>query len=97
VPAPVAAVLFGVLAGSGLLTLFRHGATLGGVGIVALWLQDRGTMKAGQVQLIFDLGVFALALALFPWPVVLWSLVGAAILNLIITVNHRRDRYIARS
>ncbi|MFP4042971.1 MAG: YitT family protein [Rhodosalinus sp.] len=97
VPAPVAAVLFGVLAGSGLLTLFRHGATLGGVGIVALWLQDRGTMKAGQVQLIFDLGVFALALALFPWPVVLWSLVGAAILNTIITVNHRRDRYIARS
>ena len=97
VPAPVAAVLAGVLAGSGLLTLFRHGATLGGVGIVALWLQDRGTMKAGHVQLIFDLGVFAAALALFPWPVVLWSLAGAAVLNLIITVNHRRDRYIARS
>ncbi|WP_372893914.1 YitT family protein [Rhodosalinus sp.] len=97
VPGPVAAVLAGVLAGSGLLTLFRHGATLGGVGIVALWLQDRGTMKAGYVQLLFDLGVFALALALFPWPVVLWSLAGAVVLNLIITVNHRRDRYIARS
>ena len=97
VPGPVAAVLFGVLAGAGLLTLFRHGATLGGVGIVALWLQDRDTMKAGHVQLIFDLAVFALALALFPWTVVLWSLLGAAILNGIITVNHRRDRYIARS
>ena len=27
----------------------------------------------------------------------LWSLLGAVVLNLIITVNHRRDRYIARS
>jgi hypothetical protein len=40
-PPWLGAVLFGVLAGAGLLALFRHGATLGGVGIVALWLQDR--------------------------------------------------------
>ncbi|ETX28351.1 YitT family protein [Roseivivax isoporae] len=93
----VGAALFGVLAGIGLLSLFRHGATLGGVGIVALWLQDTRGIKAGNVQLGFDLCVFAVALLLFPLDRVGWSLLGAVILNVIITVNHRRDRYIARS
>lgn len=37
------------------------------------------------------------ALFLFPWPVVGWSFLGAVILNVIITINHRRDRYIAKS
>jgi uncharacterized membrane-anchored protein YitT (DUF2179 family) len=91
------AALFGVLAGVGLLSLFRHGATLGGVGIVALWLQDTRGIKAGNTQLAFDLCVFTLALFLFPWQAVAWSLFGAVILNGIMTVNHRRDRYIARS
>lgn len=91
------ATLFGVLAGVGLLSLFRHGATLGGIGIVALWLQDTKGIKAGHTQLAFDLCVFAVALTLFPWPAVAWSLVGAVILNTIMTINHRRDRYVARS
>lgn len=90
-----AALLFGVAAGVGLLSLFRHGASLGGVGIVALYLQDRTGFKAGWTQLIFDAGVFALAFWLFPPLTVVYSLVGAAVLNLIIAVNHRRDRYIA--
>ncbi|MFD1344552.1 YitT family protein [Litorisediminicola beolgyonensis] len=93
----VGAALFGLCAGMGLLGLFRHGATLGGVGIVALWLQDTRGIKAGNTQLVFDLGVFTLALFLFAWETVFWSLFGAVILNLIITINHRRDRYIARS
>ncbi|GFZ96070.1 MAG: YitT family protein [Rhodobacteraceae bacterium] len=91
------AALSGMLAGVGLLMLFRHGATLGGVGIVALWAQDTKGIKAGHVQLGFDLCVFTLALFLFDWERVLWSLLGAVVLNLLITVNHRRDRYIARS
>ncbi|MCA0994744.1 MULTISPECIES: YitT family protein [Roseobacteraceae] len=94
---PLAAALFGVCAGIGLLSLFRHGATLGGVGIVALWLQDTRGIKAGWVQLGFDLLVFALAALLFEPMQVLWSLLGAIILNALISINHRRDRYIARS
>lgn len=93
----VSAVMFGVLAGLGLIVLFRHGATLGGVGIVALWLQDTRGVAAGNVQLGFDLGVFALAIFLFDWQVVVMSLLGAVILNLMVTINHRRDRYVARS
>ncbi|WP_439122513.1 YitT family protein [Marivita sp.] len=91
------AVLGGILAGVGLISLFRHGATLGGVGIVALWLQDTRGFQAGNTQLIFDLFVFGLAFLILPFQVVIWSLLGAVILNMIITVNHRRDRYVARS
>lgn len=91
------AMLGGVLAGIGLLSLIRHGATLGGVGIVALWLQDTRGVQAGNTQLLFDVFVFGLAFWILPADVVAWSLLGAVILNMIITVNHRRDRYVARS
>lgn len=90
-----AAVLFGLISGTGLLALFRHGASLGGVGIVALYLQDRTGFRAGVTQLAFDAVVFALALTVMPWSAVAWSLLGAVVLNLVIAVNHRRDRYIA--
>lgn len=90
-----AAFLAGVTAGAGLLALFRHGASLGGVGIVALYLQDRTGFKAGWTQLIFDACVFTLAAILMPGDTVLYSLLGAVVLNVIIATNHRRDRYIA--
>ncbi|SLN10391.1 hypothetical protein PSA7680_00031 [Pseudoruegeria aquimaris] len=89
------ALLAGVVSGAGLLVLFRHGASLGGVGIAALYLQDRFGIKAGWVQLGFDTGVFLLAFWLFPAVTVLYSLAGAAVVNVVIAMNHRRDRYIA--
>ncbi|MCT8160533.1 YitT family protein [Pseudoruegeria sp. SHC-113] len=89
------ALLAGVVSGAGLLVLFRHGASLGGVGIAALFLQDRVGIKAGWVQLGFDACVFLLAFWLFPAPTVLYSLIGAFVVNLVIAMNHRRDRYIA--
>lgn len=94
---PVAgAILFGLVSGAGLLALFRHGASLGGVGIVALWLQDRHGFRAGWTQLGFDIALFALALALLKdgWLIAL-SALGALVVNLTIAINHRRDRYIA--
>ncbi len=89
------AVLFGCLTGVGLLVLFRHGGSLGGLGILALIVQDRTGFRAGYVQLLADAVIFGAALLLFPASVVFWSLLGAVVLNLIIAFNHRRDRYIA--
>ncbi|MCB2110667.1 MAG: YitT family protein [Defluviimonas sp.] len=91
----VGAVLFGAISGSALLALFRHGASLGGVGIVALYLQDRTGFRAGWTQLLFDLAIFALALTLRDLPTVAISALGALVVNLVIAVNHRRDRYVA--
>lgn len=90
----VGAVLAGFVVGAGLLALFRHGSSLGGVGIVALYIQERTGFRAGWVQLIFDAGVFAAALTLRDPVTVAWSFLGALVLNLVIAINHRRDRYI---
>ncbi|RYH03624.1 YitT family protein [Salipiger sp. IMCC34102] len=92
---PLGAVAFGALVGLGLLALFRHNGSLGGLGVVALLVQDSTGFKAGYVQLGVDAVIFAIALLLFPATIVAWSLLGAVVLNLIITFNHRRDRYIA--
>ncbi|MEZ5886523.1 MAG: YitT family protein [Paracoccaceae bacterium] len=91
----VGALIFGAISGSALLALFRHGASLGGIGIVALYLQDRTGFRAGWTQLLFDLGLFAAALMLRDVPTVAISALGALVVNLTIAVNHRRDRYIA--
>ena len=63
--------------------------------VVALMAQDGTGFRAGYVQLLTDAVIFGTALFLFPASVVGYSLLGAVVLNLIITFNHRRDRYIA--
>ncbi|RDW13438.1 YitT family protein [Paracoccus thiocyanatus] len=88
------ALLVGFLTGSALLALFRHGASLGGVGIVALYVQDATGFRAGWTQMIFDACIFACALMLRDWQTVGWSFLGAVVVNLVIAINHRRDRYV---
>jgi uncharacterized membrane-anchored protein YitT (DUF2179 family) len=89
------ALTFGALTGLGLLALFRHNGSLGGLGVIALLIQDSTGFRAGWVQLIFDGCLFGLAFFLFDPAIVAYSLLGAVVLNLIIAINHRRDRYIA--
>lgn len=91
----VAAVLGGLLIGSGMLALFRHKASLGGFGILALYLQDRFGWRAGLVQLCFDGVVLACSFFVATPDVIAVSIAGAVVLNLVLAINHRRDRYIA--
>ncbi len=91
----LAGVLFGFVTGAGLLALFRHGASLGGIGIVALMVQDRTGFRAGWLQMGFDAVLFALAFLWIPADRILWSLPGVIILNAVLAINHRRDRYVA--
>lgn len=89
------AFLGGLLLGFGLLALYRHRASLGGVGILGVYLQDKTGFRAGLTQMIFDGCLLIIAfLVLDPW-VVLASVVGAATLNMFVAINHRADRYIA--
>jgi uncharacterized membrane-anchored protein YitT (DUF2179 family) len=87
--------LFGVLTGAGLLAIFRHGASLGGVGILALYIQDKTGFRAGFTQLLFDACIFAAAFFVTDARAVLLSMFGAFIVNMIITFNHRKDWYVA--
>ena len=90
------ALLVGAVTGLGLIVLFRHGASLGGVGVLGLVIQDRTGFRAGYVQLAFDAALFAAAFAILAPRMVLFSLAGAVVANLIIATNHRHDRYTGR-
>ena len=91
----LSAILFGMVTGAGLLAIFRHRASLGGVGVLAYDLQERFGWRAGWVQLGVDAVIFAAAAFVLPLSAVLWSALGAVVLNAILAINHRRDRYIA--
>jgi uncharacterized membrane-anchored protein YitT (DUF2179 family) len=90
-----AALLGGLLLGFGLLALYRHRASLGGVGILGIYLQERFGIRAGLVQLVIDLCVLAVAVFVATPPVVFYSALGAVVLNFFVAINHRADRYIA--
>ena len=90
------ATMFGVVTGIGLLAIFRHKGSLGGLGVVAIWIQDRFGIRAGYIQLGFDAALFGVAAFLFPFSVVAYSLLGAVVLNGLIAFNHRRDWYVVR-
>lgn len=89
------ALIGGILLGFGLLALYRHRASLGGVGILGIYLQERFGIRAGLVQLGVDLCVLAIAFAVTSPFVVICSVLGAIALNLFLAINHRSDRYIA--
>lgn len=83
-----------LLAGIGLLILFRHGASLGGITIIALIVQERWGFRAGWTQMIFDIAIIVAALWVVPWQLVLLSAAGAVLLSLVLALNHRPGRYI---
>lgn len=91
-----AAAMGGVLAGVGLLMLFRHRASLGGFNILCVYLQERFGWRAGLVQLGLDGLILLAALAVVPFKAWLLSLLATAILNLSLAINHRPGRYSAQ-
>lgn len=90
-----AALIGGVLLGVGFLILFRHRASLGGVGILAFYLQETRGWRAGHVQMAVDTLILLLALWTTPLAQVAMSVAGAVVLNLTLAINHRAGRYMA--
>lgn len=90
-----AAVMGGLLMGAGFLMLFRHRASLGGVGIVALALQQERGWRAGKVQLAVDCAILLASLFVVEPQRIAYSLVGALALNLTLAINHKPGRYVA--
>lgn len=89
-----AALAGGLVTGTGFLILFRHKCSLGGFGILALWLQERGGWRAGQFQMAVDCVIVLLALALVEPARVGLSILGAVALNAVLAINHKPGRYL---
>lgn len=92
-----AALAGGGLTGLGLLALFRHRASVGGVNILALYLQENFGIRAGLFQLGVDMVIMVVALFVLPLDRVLLSMLGAGVLNLVLAINHRPGRYVGFS
>ena len=92
-----AALLGGGLMGLGILSLFRHKASVGGINILALYLQDNFGIRAGYLQLGVDAVILLAAFFVLPLDRVFYSILGALVLNLIIGFNHKPGRYVGFS
>ena len=90
-----ASALGGLLCGVGMLILFRHRASLGGINVLALYLQARHGWRVGTVQMAIDALIVAAAIWITDWQRVAWSVLGAVVLNMVLAVNHRPGRYVA--
>ncbi len=89
-----AAVLGGLLMGTGMLMLFRHRASLGGFNVLVLHLQERFGWRAGRIQMGLDCVIVLCSFALVSWQQVALSVLGAVMLNQTLATNHRAGRYI---
>ena len=92
-----AALVGGGLMGLGILSLFRHKASVGGINILALYLQENFGIRAGYFQLGIDAIILVIAFFILPFDRVLYSIAGALVMNMIIALNHRPGRYVGFS
>lgn len=92
---PVFAVLMGdLLCGVGLLVLFRHDASMGGLNISALILQDRIGWRAGYTLMAADLAIVCAALPVLGPRMTLLSAAGVVVVGVVLALNHRPGRYL---
>lgn len=89
-----AAVMGGALSGTGLLILFRHRTGLGGINVLAIYLQDRFGLRAGYFQMAVDLAILAAAFFVIPLNRLALSVLGAVVVNMTLAINHRPGRYL---
>lgn len=95
--ATYAAIMAGTLCGTGMLMLFRHRTGLGGINILAIFLQENFGLRAGYFQLAVDLAILCAAFLVLAPGQLLLSALSASVLNLILAINHRPGRYLGVS
>ena len=89
-----AAIMGGALNGCGLLILFRHRTGLGGINILAIYLQERTGLRAGYFQLGVDFAILAVAWFVIPADRLALSVLAAVVVNMTLAINHRPGRYV---
>lgn len=88
-----AAISGGLLIGMGMLIMFRHVSSLGGLGVLSFYIQDRFQISAGKFQMIVDVIIVCIGFFLVHWSLLLLSILGAVALNIVIALNHKPGRY----
>lgn len=88
-----AAIVGGTVIGMGILALARHGAGVGGTGILTLWLHKRHGVNAGLSQIGIDCVILLISLSLLSGAQLGWSALSAAAISGVLIAWHRPGRY----
>ncbi len=88
-----ASVVGGICIGFGVLAMFRHNASLGGVGILAFYLQKKFGISAGKFQMVVDACIVSMSFFINDFNALIFSVLGTFVLNLFLALNHKEGRY----
>lgn len=88
-----AALIGGTLCGMGVLAFARHGAGLGGTGIVTMWLYKKFGINPGRSQLSIDGVILAVSLTVVSPILVGWSALSGVALSAMMITWHKPGRY----
>lgn len=88
-----AAIFGGTVIGMGILSLARHKSSVGGVGVLALYLYEKRGTNAGKVQGAADTLIVLSAFVALDTRHILFSVLSAAALSLVLYAFHKKGRY----
>jgi len=87
-----AALAGGTACGMGILMVLRHQSGVGGVNIVALWLQRRLGWNVGRLHLVLDGAVLLAASGVIAPVQLAWSAMSVVATNLVLIAFHKPGR-----
>ncbi|ASA56614.1 YitT family protein [Vibrio gazogenes] len=87
------AITGGLFMGLGMLILFRHRSSLGGFNVFCLLIQDKFGISVGKTQLCIDASIVGASLFYLPPATIAVSILSAAVLNIVLAMNHKPSRY----
>lgn len=90
IPLWLAAIIAGGLMGIGLLLVFRNGASLGGVNILALYLEKHYGIHTGKVIFVIDMIILTIAFQVYSVEQVLYSVIASLVLTSVIGRYHKK-------
>jgi uncharacterized membrane-anchored protein YitT (DUF2179 family) len=88
-----AAIFGGTMIGMGILSLARHKSSVGGVGVLALYLYETRGINAGKVQGAADTLIVLSAFVAIDTRHLLLSVISAIALSLVLYTFHKKGRY----
>jgi uncharacterized membrane-anchored protein YitT (DUF2179 family) len=88
-----AAIFGGTVIGLGILSLARHKSSVGGIGVVAIYLYEKRGINAGKVQAAADTLIIGSAFVAVDLSHLALSVLSAIALSLVLFAYHKPGRY----
>jgi len=90
-----ASLIANIILGVSFLILFRHKSSMGGINLLAMFMNEKYGISVGKFQMFVDISILIASAFFVDFNLLMISIMGAVVLNMIIAMNHRKDRYVA--